>query len=407
MLQTSTAQNESVIEYKPQIDGLRFCAVFVVLFYHFIPMYQHLDSVNIGVLLAFFFVLSSYLITKILLVSKMRSPHSGHSKSKIGVAFLIRRTLRIFPAYYFYLFLVFMAPIAGQYLRENAGMFFTYLINFQMYADQNWDELTAHVWTLAVEEQFYLVWPWIILFTADKYLPRVFSLFVFSGIISRAVLFLTTSQTGNEAVTYDILTPTCLDAFGFGALLAYQHVSGKLNNPIWKKLLLVALPVWVLSIVFDLTLIDQTINRVVVALAALVVIEGANTGFKNKLGQFLQHKAVLYLAKISYGIYLYHIFAAFIFWVAFDKLYFVARNNWGIDLTALVNFAALPWVGFFLYTGLAILFATISWYCLERPINKLRKAFMYTASQKKQPSEPASVPVMQQSLKTLQSEVKH
>ena len=109
---TSNLNTPRVIEYKPQLDGLRFCAVLFVLIYHYLPVFRQLGvNLDLALFLVFFFVLSSYLITKILLISKEKGIEAGYSKSKIGLVFLIRRTLRIFPAYYFYLIVLMLLQI--------------------------------------------------------------------------------------------------------------------------------------------------------------------------------------------------------------------------------------------------------------------------------------------------------
>ena len=388
----TTQKPPSVIEYKPQLDGLRFFAVFFVLIYHYLPIVRNLAvSLDLALFLVFFFVLSSFLITKILLISKEKGVAAGYSRQKIGLVFLIRRTLRIFPAYYFYLILLLLLPYAGQNVKDNAASFFLYLSNFHLYYTHEWGELTPHLWTLAVEEQFYLVWPWIILFTPDKHLTKVFYFFTGVGILSRAVLYAQMKSPELEFATLQVLTPTCIDAFSLGALLAYQHVRGKTYNPIYKWLLL---PCFLIFIYNKLSHQVYFIffERTFVALLAVVVIEGASKGYKNWFGWLLENKVVLYLAKISYGIYLYHIITAYLFWKFIGLLNNYATRHFQLDLTGFVNFMALPAVSFFIYFFLSVVLAALSWHLLEKPISNFKKLFMYNAPAKNRISTPGNQP---------------
>lgn len=376
----------SVIEYKPQLDGLRFCAVLFVLIYHYLPMFQWIGGIiNLAIFLVFFFVLSSYLITKILLSSKKRVEEGKYTRFQLSSVFLLRRTLRIFPAYYFYLFILILLPYAGQNVRDNAASFFLYLSNFDIYFTQEWGELTPHLWTLAVEEQFYLIWPWVIVFTPEKYLLKVLYFVVAFGVASRAILYLLMGSP-EEIITLQVLMPTCIDGFGLGALLAYHHMKGRTCAPILLKLLMVASPLYIISLFSGYDFLAIVYDRLFIALIAMVVIEGANKGYNNILGKFLENKVVLYLAKISYGIYLYHILAAFLFWKALNKLAAVLNYRFGLDISDAVNFIAIPTVSFFFYMMVSIVLAALSWHLLEKPINSLKRFFTYTAPRKLTPA---------------------
>jgi len=76
---------------------------------------------DLGSFIIFFFVLSSYLITRILLDAKQKAIDKGMPVWKVAVAFLTRRTLRIFPAYYLYLFILLLFPLEGFDLRQHPG----------------------------------------------------------------------------------------------------------------------------------------------------------------------------------------------------------------------------------------------------------------------------------------------
>ena len=155
--------------FKPQLSGLRFCAVLFVVVYHFSVFLIGLKNwrYDLGSFIVFFFVLSSYLITRILLDAKQKAFDKGMPVWKVAVAFLTRRTLRIFPACYLYLFILMLFPLEGQDLRQHPAMYFGYLYNVWIFITHNWGPYAVHLWTLAVEEQFYIIWPWIILFYSE------------------------------------------------------------------------------------------------------------------------------------------------------------------------------------------------------------------------------------------------
>jgi peptidoglycan/LPS O-acetylase OafA/YrhL len=145
----------------PALDGLRGVAIILVLLYHnfsFIPIFIY---GWLGVDL--FFVLSGFLITDILLQTRDTQNYFRN--------FYARRVLRIFPVYYLSLLLFIIIlpsfswfPLDMHYYREQQFWFWTYLQNWTLvfHFDQNANVLT-HFWSLALEEQYYLVWPLILL----------------------------------------------------------------------------------------------------------------------------------------------------------------------------------------------------------------------------------------------------
>jgi len=322
----------------------------------------------------FFFVLSGYLITKMLIVAKDIGLQQGQSKMAIAFDFLFRRTLRIFPAYYFYLLMIMLLlPIGGMYLRSHAAMFFLYLSNFQIYADQIWEQFaTPHLWTLAVEEQFYILWPWLILFIPNRFLPKLFLALITIGILFRFFYFILVPGAVTQDVPFTILTPSCMDGFGFGAFLAYLHIFGKKVNPLLDRIFYISIPLYVIMIISRYDIITITFGRVFVALFALYCIEAADKGVKNLFGKFLESKPVIYMGKISYGIYLYHLFASLLFWKLFGMISSFSAGI-GLNLSPLSKVLALPLINFIMYMLTTVALASASWYFLERPVNRLRR----------------------------------
>jgi peptidoglycan/LPS O-acetylase OafA/YrhL len=383
-LTTTDQENPNTkFKFKPQLSGLRFCAVLFVIVYHFSIFLIGLKNwhYDLGSFIVFFFVLSSYLITRILLDAKRKAIGKGMPVWKVAVAFLTRRTLRIFPAYYLYLLILGLFVLEGLDLRQHPAFYFGYIYNVWIFITGSWGPYAVHLWTLAVEEQFYIIWPWIILFVPIRHLFKIFGLMIFSAIAFR-VVFLSVSPE-QPVFPMLVLMPACIDSFGAGALLAYWHYTGRENNRWLKWTSFIAIPVWLLLILTNHHRILIGLDRVFISLFAVTIIDIANRGYTGITKKFLENRLVQYLSKISYGIYLYHLIATLFFW----KIFAIVQRNFigrGLDLSAAGKWLASPYISFWIYFILAIGCATISWYCVEQPFNNLRKLVDYVKKPKAQ-----------------------
>jgi peptidoglycan/LPS O-acetylase OafA/YrhL len=373
-------------KFKPQLSGLRFCAVLFVVVYHFsaflIGLKWHYD---LGSFIVFFFVLSSYLITRILIDAKQKAVSKGMAPWKVGVAFLTRRTLRIFPACYLYLLILLLFPLEGTDVRLHPGMYFGYMYNIWIFITRNWGPYAVHLWTLAVEEQFYIIWPWIILFVPNRHLPKIFTLLVLGGIVFRMIMLTFVPQAGQFPML--VLTPACMDCFAAGALLAYLHYSGRENNRWLKWVSFIAIPVWVLLIVTNHHRVFIGLDRVFISLFSVTIIDIANKGYTGFAKKFLENRIVQYLSRISYGIYLYHLIAALFFWKSFSVLQRILSAK-GYDISGTGRWLGSPYVSFWIYFAIAIACASVSWYVVEQPFNNLKKLFDYVMPKRKKEKEP-------------------
>ena len=151
----------------PSLDGLRTIAVFAVVFYHSgLP-------VNGGVGVLMFFVISGFLITWLLL-------HEDRQWGNVSLRrFYIRRTLRIFPAFYvFWLLVVFSSIVFRKELQvSQAAASFFYVNNYYQALWGDPGSALSHTWSLGIEEQFYLLWPlaFIILHSVNR---RIYALLI-------------------------------------------------------------------------------------------------------------------------------------------------------------------------------------------------------------------------------------
>ncbi len=219
----------------PGLDGLRAIAVGLVLLFH-----RFLLPVGwLGVQV--FFVLSGYLITRILVQSK-EQPFVRYLRNFYG-----RRALRIFPLYYGVIALLGLATAAGVHLagvREGLPFAATYTYNF-WYATKATDfsPYITHFWTLCVEEQFYLLWPFAIFLCPAPRLKQFFMAVVLLGPVLRVIGAWWLSRPGatvlfDPSVALDVLTSTHLDAFATGGFFALFPVPGA------RRALLIGGAVW-------------------------------------------------------------------------------------------------------------------------------------------------------------------
>ncbi len=351
------------LKYISQLDSLRTIAILLVVTDHWLGGFWTFGG-GTGVIL--FFVLSGFLITRILLNSKYTP---GVKRVYSIKNFIIRRSLRIFPIYFLF---VFFFIIAGDpYMRLQYGWYLTYCSNIHFFLINNIDNaMYNHTWSLAVEEQFYLIWPWMILFIPEKKEPVL----IFSMIVV-AILFRYTLDTRGYYGL--VLTPSNFDAFGLGALLAWlklnetrskvgAEISGFLN--VYTKyflvgFLLISLFLFNVNLPQSLGKCSPVLFQFFFSVFSMALINQAILGFTGILGRFFNYSAVLYIGKISYGIYLYH---KVIPWAL----------SYGLSKFG-HTYSDKGFFSFFLQLLLVILVAHLSWIIIEVPMNRLKKRFEY------------------------------
>lgn len=206
--------------YVPALDSLRAIAVLFVLGYH----YGLLDFGWMGVQI--FFVLSGYLITGILLEAKAR-PLGEYLRT-----FYMRRSLRIFPLYFTFLLVASALTLSccSFPLFNDTWMYmYTYTLNWiepwrMLHLKDDRTDVFYHLWTLSIEEQFYLIWPWLVFFLSRYVFKILVGLLIVGPPILRLIGFESlVSATGDfeyAATVVYCLTPYQLDAFAWGALIA-------------------------------------------------------------------------------------------------------------------------------------------------------------------------------------------
>ncbi len=202
------------MKYIRQLDSIRAFAVFLVILSHWFSPYSAINFFPNGAIgVDIFFVLSGFLITGILLENRKFAEANEFSKSTTVKNFYVRRVLRIFPVYYLFIFLLLIFhEHTGTHIKSAFPYFVTYTSNYYFFNLQEWDGMLSHLWSLSVEEQFYLIWPWVMIFVRRKYFLHAVIIFLCIGIATTNIFI-----HNNIA---DLLTTTCFDSFGFGAFLA-------------------------------------------------------------------------------------------------------------------------------------------------------------------------------------------
>ena len=349
-----------------EFDGLRAIAVMAVMAAHF--MGGALPSFGFGAFgVQMFFVLSGFLITGILLEGTERIRSNSSSVGQEMRTFYIRRFLRIFPVYYLVVFVAALIGIAA--VRDYLGWHVLYATNFLVVELQHFPDPAGVFWTLAVEEQFYLLWPAVVLLVPRRaFVPLVVAL-ILSAIVFRGATALLTP------IKYGTLLPANLDSLCGGALLAALHQ----KNANLKQIAVILTALAIAAAIFlpqkqldeaNVTLLSSQ-SRLAMVLYGMTAVHFAATWTGAKALAFLRLAPLTYVGKISYGVYLYHLFVSHFF------------NMAGLSMSVLA--------GFVIKSGLTILVATVSWFAFERPINNLKKRFPYRRPNPPITNEPLPV----------------
>ncbi len=380
-----SALQKTVRGRMPALDGLRGIAILWVLWHNGVwaahwEAHGALASVLIlsagvgwvGVQL--FFVLSGFLITGILLDEKS-SPHLFRN-------FYVRRILRIFPLYYGTLLLFFVAlPALGVNpvldIKESTPQIWYWLFL------ANWSIPTiggpgtlSHFWSLAVEEQFYLIWPFTVAFLNNRKLAYLCVALIVGALVIRIIL-IAHGLMYAEWRAYEF-TFARWDALAFGALVALM-----VRRREWHALLerwIIPVVVATSSYVVIFIIVEHNyasvgngiaaINQTVVALlfaAALHLGLAPRAALSRLWVGFLENSALRKVGKYSYAIYVFHYPL-----LMFLKLHLIQyTTSLSASYPLLVTPLQVMAVGVVSY-----FLAVCSWYVIEQPCLRLKRFFI-------------------------------
>ncbi|MFM6947834.1 MAG: acyltransferase family protein [Aquirufa sp.] len=366
--------------YFNQLNGLRFIAVFIVLMDHWLIPYIPLPIGHLGVVI--FFVLSGFLISRILYISSDKANQGGISKWIHLKNFIIRRSLRIFPIYY--LILLFGLIFNISEVRENWKWLFSYLPNIYIIVHEKWLGVWDHLWSLAVEEQYYLFFPYFILFLPQRKYKYLLYCMLIIGFLSRFFIFLFSSDKFLESsymVSY-VNPISAIDCFGLGGLLAYFYHYEKEQFLRIIKLrftIRISFLMYLISLLYSHNSELQHANigfsvleRFFAAIFSFFLIAECVSEKTNFLTNFLIYKPINYLGKISYGLYLYHNFIYNYYHFEKNTLWWLLTRKLSTHYLELINFVPLK---FILNFTILVVIASLSWFFIEKPINDLKNKF--------------------------------
>ncbi|MEY9103668.1 acyltransferase family protein [Sinorhizobium fredii] len=342
-----------------QLDGLRAVAVSLVLYAHFFAA-DGSHWGHIGVRL--FFVLSGFLITRLLLDA--RADTRFEAGTALG-SFYARRALRIFPPYFAVLGFVWL--IGLEHSKEVLAWHALYLSNFWYALQNEWTPwVLCHTWSLSIEEQFYIVWPLVVLVA-----PRRSIAGICVGVIAFSLAFrFYWPLTGTPSLARDLLPPASMDALAAGGLLAV-HRSRNEAWPQWVRkswipLMAISLIILWLRPVPKTPLLEWLawVGLEIFPLVPLALLVGSCArGIAGPLGRLFECALMTALGRISYGVYLYHaiVLAAVVQAQSFIPVHVSEQG-----------------MGRFLVAGAGTLvLASISWFAFEQPLNALKRHFPY------------------------------
>ncbi|MEO8367669.1 MAG: acyltransferase [Candidatus Solibacter sp.] len=347
-----------------ELDGLRGLAILFVVLYHFRRPEGLLSSLWgplgvgwIGVDL--FFVLSGYLITGILLDS-VGQPYYYRK-------FIAARSLRIFPLYYAYLILCLTLTYLSSYHRPLLSvrqfcLYGAYLGNFDVARTSSWPaiDLLSPLWSLQIEEQFYLTLPFIVAYATRKQLCVIFTGAVMLAFLVRLALWI--AVPGNSIAAY-VLMPCRMDALAIGGLIAiYKREQPEWFRSKWIPYGSLAATAGFAAICFWQTASIKTPVMRTLGYSVLDLMFGGWLatligGGQRHLAALCRWRPLVYLGTISYGVYLLHFPSA-------RLAHYLASY--------VPNPSAHDAVRLWAPLAVTILAATMSWRFFESPILKWR-----------------------------------
>jgi len=366
--------------YFPNLDGFRFLSFFAVFLRHcFVTDHQYIlnDGTyqfikykvffngNLGV--NFFFVLSGFLITYLLLKEKTDFNRVSIPK------FYLRRTLKIWPLFYFVVFFGFVVfPFIKSYLGETPkepAVLWTYLTftnNFDLIKHGTDSSTLSVLWSIAVEEQFYLVWPLVIGFLRPRYLPFAFVLIIIGSYIFR--LPYTEHQYETTFHYHSLSCMSDLTIGAFGAWLSFyssrflSFFQGLKRPVIITIYLITAVCFFLKQYIFTGSPYWVASSRLIISLLFVFILLEQNYSQNSffKMGQF---KRLSKLGEYTYGLYCLHMIGILVAAIGLRML----------------NLNTSLWQLFIIEGGLSLILsiglAYISFHYYEKPFLNLKKKF--------------------------------
>jgi peptidoglycan/LPS O-acetylase OafA/YrhL len=366
VLSTATVSDPRGPRRIPSLDGLRALSISLVILSHLLgtrgfPLGERALGAagDIGYLgVRVFFVISGYLITSLLL-----KEHGKTGTVSLG-GFYTRRAFRIFPAFYAFILAMAVADIAGAVMLNQRDVLhaLTYTMNYHYV--RSWE--LGHIWSLSIEEQFYMLWPALFLLARPKYIGWVAAaMVVVAPALRLAAWFWMPYRDDVIMEAY----PCVMDSIAAGCVLAV--VQGRLAKIGWYQRFLESPWFWLMPVVVFFVnmphgvFLDYIIDVSLMNLGITVIVDRVTRVERGPSFALLNWAPLAWVGTLSYSLYLW--------------------QEPFLNHRAHTTFTAWP-----LNLGLAILCAIASYYLVERPFFTLRDEWARRRAAKKaaSPSSP-------------------
>jgi peptidoglycan/LPS O-acetylase OafA/YrhL len=371
--------------YRPELDVLRFVAFLCVFLHHGIPSFEprnHSGVIRLlvdceaavktagGFGVCLFFLLSSYLITELLLKEQART-------GKVRVfSFYIRRALRIWPLYFVFLAFAFALGLFVPACRIEPKRLLAFLLfsgNWYVAAATCGASSIAPLWSISLEEQFYVIWPFLARFGGKRVL---FVVSVLLLPVSSTIAFLMARKALHPDPTIWVNSFVQFQFFAAGALLAIT-LSGKTPKLLARSRALLfgtGALLWILAAgVFRIKDALQNTSPISIVMGYFCVLLGCVLFFFGFLGITRKFSPKLvYFGRISYGLYVFHMSLLFAAWKLFGAGTLFDSTGAG----RVANLTLPPLLALGATVGVAVL----SYKFLETPFLRLKERFAVVQS---------------------------
>ncbi len=351
----SIQPKERDASYLPQIDGLRGIAILAVILHHFgcnPPGWADWGPLGPSV----FFLLSGYLITLSLWKLQDKAGTSGWHFGRLLMEFHARRIFRLLPVV---LVLLAIGCLLGlKEYRETWTWHATFLTNFLLVKTNQWVGSLSHLWSLSLQEQFYLLWPLVLV------VPRsVFPAAMIAVVFGAAAFRFGCIVTGASEFSRWFLLPSSLDAFAVGGLVAWMLRYQKIDFMRAKRLALPLCVIALSSLAFSrylrflpgsnpATSMVEVFECVFFVWLLLRLVAVPNS----LPSRALAFEPLIFVGKVSYGIFVFHALVATL----------ISPLLVDIGLTGRGSF--FPRIMILVAASIAV--AAVSWHLLEQPLNR-------------------------------------
>ena len=348
------------------LDGLRALAILAVVLYHVLEAREGMVG-RFYLSVSLFFSISGFLITTLLLRERAKT---GTISLK---GFYARRSLRIFPLYYavtfLYIVLVYFfeqdGVVRGAFF-DNTRYYLTYTSNWFVHLDGR--VIFYFAWSMATEEQFYLLWPFVVRYFKSTWGPVVFM----SGMLAVGLFAGWGVKSGflDPNVLWVRILSSISISICMGCLAAYLTHYPKPFEWVWKVLGQVwSVPVIVAAVAVAIYNYDTPLWLSSLLLTAMVVAMCIRP--THLFARFVDNGVLRYMGSITYGIYLLHM-------ISLNLVRRVVPHN--------------PVLYYVLTILLSVGFATLSFRYFEKPFLKLKDRFDWRDKPAAQPAAQPAVP---------------